>query len=314
MRLLVSVVAFATLLPSFAFAFPFGGQASTVVPCYNEAIYANLGAPRGGPYIWTPSTKTYQFGPPSFSGQWLLGLASAPYYCIVSIEPVIVWPGTAIDMMGSSGSGGGTIASLLSSGASGYSGSAQFANPYPTSVGSTAASTQVQTAGTGSTAIGHAVISEIFADVDPAHGSSPADQWVEIYNGSASTVDLSGWTLTSSEGKSTLPSGTSLASGAFLVILDNANTASYWSIPSTARSVSLNAPIAGGLSASSDDLLLKNASGTLVDSVSWGNNTTAFQPAASAPGVGQSLARTSLARDTGTASDWAALNTPEPGQ
>ncbi len=88
--------------PFAAAAFPFGGQASQVVRCYNNAIYASLGPPRGGPYIWTPSTKTYQFGPPSHGGQWLLGLAGAPYYCVVSIQPVIVWPGTYITMMGSS--------------------------------------------------------------------------------------------------------------------------------------------------------------------------------------------------------------------
>lgn len=92
----------ALLFPVFVFAFPFGGQASMVIPCYNQAIYANIGAPRAGPYIWTPSTKTYQFGPPTHGGQWLLGLAGAPYYCIVSIQPVIVWPGTYITMMGSS--------------------------------------------------------------------------------------------------------------------------------------------------------------------------------------------------------------------
>src|SRR3989344_3025661 len=88
--------------PLVAMAFPFGGQASMVIPCYNQAIYANLGAPRGGPYIWTPSTKTYQFGAPTHGGQWLLGLAGAPYYCIVSVQPVIVWPGTYITMMGTS--------------------------------------------------------------------------------------------------------------------------------------------------------------------------------------------------------------------
>jgi hypothetical protein len=95
-----SIVAF--LMPASALAFPFGGSIGTIKPCYNNAIYVNLGLPRGGPYIWTPATKTYQFGPPRHSGQWLLGLASAPYYCVVSIFPVDVWPGTHIDMLGSS--------------------------------------------------------------------------------------------------------------------------------------------------------------------------------------------------------------------
>jgi hypothetical protein len=84
-------------------AFPFGGQASIVSPCFNSAIYANLGPPIGGPYIWTPATRTYQFGPPQRAGQWLLGNAGAPYFCIVSIQPLTVWPGTHIIMMGSSG-------------------------------------------------------------------------------------------------------------------------------------------------------------------------------------------------------------------
>lgn len=90
------------VLPSIVSARPFGGAIGQIKPCYNNAIYAGVGPPRGGQYIWTPSTKTYSFGPPTHSGQWLLGLASVPYYCIISILPVIVWPGTAIDMMGSS--------------------------------------------------------------------------------------------------------------------------------------------------------------------------------------------------------------------
>jgi hypothetical protein len=90
------------LAPATALAFPFGGQASVVIPCYNGAIYALLGPPIGGPYLWTASTKTYQFGPPTHAGQWLLGNAGPPYFCLVSILPIITYPGTDIIMMGSS--------------------------------------------------------------------------------------------------------------------------------------------------------------------------------------------------------------------
>lgn len=88
--------------PVIVSAAPFGGAIGTIVPCYNGAIYASVGPPRGGLYIWTPATQTYQFGVPRHSGQWLLGLYGIPYYCIVSIEPILVWPGISIDMMGSS--------------------------------------------------------------------------------------------------------------------------------------------------------------------------------------------------------------------
>lgn len=100
--LLAGLCASALFLPSFAAAFPFGGQAYIVRPCYNNAIYVGVGAPRGGPFIWAPGTRTYEFGPPTHAGQWFLGLAGIPYYCIVSIQPVIVWSGTYMTMVGSS--------------------------------------------------------------------------------------------------------------------------------------------------------------------------------------------------------------------
>ncbi len=90
------------LAPLFALAAPFGGAASQVIPCYNTAIYTNVGPPRGGQFVWTPSTQTYRFGAPRHAGQWLLGLSGVPYYCIVSILPVIVFPGITMTMLGSS--------------------------------------------------------------------------------------------------------------------------------------------------------------------------------------------------------------------
>ena len=88
--------------PLFAFAFHFGGQASIVRPCFNEVIYAYIGPPVAGPYIWAPSTKTYLFGPPRHAGQWLLGLASINYYCLVERRPLIPLPGSLITMLGTS--------------------------------------------------------------------------------------------------------------------------------------------------------------------------------------------------------------------
>ncbi len=100
---LAALAAGIALLPSLAFAFPFGGQIHQIIFCYNDAIYVNLGPPRGGPFIWTPSTRTYRVGPPLHSGQWLLGLAAPPYYCVVSRQPIIVWSGILMTMEGSSG-------------------------------------------------------------------------------------------------------------------------------------------------------------------------------------------------------------------
>ncbi|MBP9668782.1 MAG: hypothetical protein KBE09_00645 [Candidatus Pacebacteria bacterium] len=100
--LLLMFVCVTLTLPFFAHAFPFGGQAGRVIPCYNQAILADLGPPIGGKYLWSPATRTYQFGPPRHSGQWLLGLAQTPWYCIITYQPLTVESGTHIMMMGSS--------------------------------------------------------------------------------------------------------------------------------------------------------------------------------------------------------------------
>lgn len=296
------------LTPLTALAFPFGGQASTVVPCYNQAIFARLGAPRGGDYIWTPATKTYQFGPPSFAGQWLLGLASAPYYCVVSIEPVIVWAGIAIDMMGSSGSAAPSINQLLHGASPTLS--APPASPAYMPPAATANPLAVQP-----TTIGHVVVSEVYYSVNSAHGTRPQNQWVELFNGSPGYVDVSGWTIQNASQQIILPSGLTLAPAQFLVIVAAQQTITLWNIPSTAKITSLDtSSIAGGFSLNADAVVLKSQNGATVDAVSWGTNTTAFHPSVPASLSGYSLARKGFSQDTDTANDWAASATASPGK
>lgn len=98
----VSALLVLLMVPFFAFAAPFGGRASIVHFCYNKTIFTLLGPPRGGQFIWHPGTKTYQFGPPSHAGQWMLGLSGGPYYCLWSVQPIRTVPGLSIIMMGSS--------------------------------------------------------------------------------------------------------------------------------------------------------------------------------------------------------------------
>lgn len=109
-RFVATIMLCATFLfsaPGVALAYPFGGKTSLVWPCFVFGVvpYGNismLGAPNPGLYIWTPATKTYQNGPPSRSGQWLLGLTGIPYICVVFPVGPIVVPGITISMMGSS--------------------------------------------------------------------------------------------------------------------------------------------------------------------------------------------------------------------
>ena len=82
----------------------FGGQIQTIIFCTNYGVrWTRVGPPRGGDYIWSPAqTRTYQYGPPSHSGQCLLGLYAPEYFCVVSQNPLVVFAGIVMTMIGSS--------------------------------------------------------------------------------------------------------------------------------------------------------------------------------------------------------------------
>ncbi|OGG74180.1 hypothetical protein A3A40_02165 [Candidatus Kaiserbacteria bacterium RIFCSPLOWO2_01_FULL_54_20] len=297
----VSVGAFTLallLVPLFTHAFPFGGRASTVLRCvYNSTIYANLGPPRGGEYIWTSATKTYQFGPPAYVGQWLLGLAGAPYYCIYRISPLTIYTGIAITMMGSSGPAAPVPPPTIGPSPSPTPPTPPTPPPPPTPN-----PPPIPPPGT----LDHLVISEVYYAVDTAHGTKPANEWIEIFNGTAATVNIGGWRVEDATASDLIPSGTMIAPGRFVVISATSTTRSLWSIPSDTPFVSLGSSIGDGLSNSGDRIVLRNASGAVVDAVSWGTNTTAMNPSATVASYGNSLSRVTLSKDTNTASDWGA--------
>ena len=165
--------------------------------------------------------------------------------------------------------------------------------------------------------IGHVVISEVHYDVDVAHGENSGNgnnEWVELYNGSAETVDLSGWKLADNNASDALPEGTLLPAGEFLIITATSSTAGFWpDIPEDVEIIVLGSLIGNSLAAGGDVVLLRDDEDTLVDAVSWGSNTTAFDP--SVPGVtqGESVARILLTVDTDTAADWEERGIPSPG-
>ena len=165
--------------------------------------------------------------------------------------------------------------------------------------------------------IGHVVISEVHYNVDVAHGvntTNDNNEWVELYNGTNETVDLSGWKLVDNTATSTLPEGTLLPAGEFLIITATSSTAGFWpDIPEDVEIIVLGSLIGNSLAAGGDVVLLRDDEDTLVDAVSWGSNTTAFDP--SVPGVtqGESVARILLTVDTDTAADWEERGIPSPG-
>lgn len=170
--------------------------------------------------------------------------------------------------------------------------------------------------------VDHILISEVFSDVDAAHGADMTNEWIELYNPTGSSVDLSFWTIadiTTVDDAVTndiLPSGTSIAAGGFLVIVNASTTPNFWIIPGGVPIIALENALGSGLNNTSEALYLRNAATTTIDSLSWGSNTDGFVSGSGAADVipGHSLVRLNLNVDTGTNADWTDDATPAPGQ
>lgn len=163
---------------------------------------------------------------------------------------------------------------------------------------------------------GKLLITEVLYDLasTTTQGEEPENEWVEIYNGTSAVMNLGGFTLNDAVSTSTVPDGTVLPSGAYLVVTGSTTTASLWTIPGGTVVVVLDdGTIGSGLNNTGDRVFLRGPTGIEVDVVSWGSDTSAFAPSVSAVPDGNSITRTSPTTDTNAAADWVADPTPTPG-
>src|SRR5438552_2410130 len=73
------------------------------------------------------------------------------------------------------------------------------------------------------------LINEVYYDVDSSHGAETANEWLEIYNNTDSSLDIAGWTLTDNNSTKTIPTTIAqLAPRAVAVISPDTSTWNYW--------------------------------------------------------------------------------------
>jgi hypothetical protein len=146
--------------------------------------------------------------------------------------------------------------------------------------------------------------------------SAASNEFVEIYNAGTVAVDLSGYKLvyrsaagTSDTSLDTIPSGTTLAAGAFYLF----GGSGYAGPPAADQSFGTALAATGG------GLALRDASGTIVDSVGYGTATNAFVRGTAAPAPpntaapGNSDVRLPDGHETGdNSADFSVSTTPTP--
>lgn len=175
------------------------------------------------------------------------------------------------------------------------------------------------------------LISEVL--YDPIGSEDPIPEWVEIFNNSNSVVNLTcvkigdEETRLGGEGMLRFPEGAQLSPGEVAVVANRSTSFSslYGFLPDFEMVESdplVNNMVrydkwAGGsvnLSNVGDEVLLLDRNDTLIDAVSWGNSTYAFDPPVSKVDEGHSVERFPANFDSNSSLDWRDQPFPAPGE
>lgn len=149
-------------------------------------------------------------------------------------------------------------------------------------------------------------ISELLAD--PAEeGRDAAFEWVELVNYGTEPVSLESWQVGDARDLDAIPPVEVAAGGYLLVAAPSA------ALPAGAPAVYLaDGVIGAGLNNGGDAVRLIAPDGALVDAVSFGADTSIFEPAPAAPGTGETLGIRVPGSDP-EPSNWAVTLAPSPG-
>ena len=174
------------------------------------------------------------------------------------------------------------------------------------------------------------LISEVL--YDPV-GDEPAGEWIELYNPADKPFDLSQFKIGDAEfpgdreGMLRFPNGAVIAPHQVIVVANRAEQfiaangfapdyemiESHPDVPDLAKYVSWST-YSIELTDNGDEVLLLNAEDRVVDAVSWGSSTFAFDPPVPRVPEAHSLERKPADIDSDSAQDWRMQRKPAPGQ
>jgi hypothetical protein len=173
------------------------------------------------------------------------------------------------------------------------------------------------------------LISEVYNN--PA-GLDVVEEWIELYNAGGTSLDLSDYkigdeeTMAGGEGMYEFPQGASIAPGQVLILANQADDfivrygfqPDYELVetdPDVPNMIPYTAWASGAVNLGniSDETLVLDAGNQVIDALSWGESSWAFNPPVPAPARGSSMERRPANLDTDTAADWFEQNTPVPG-
>ncbi|MCA9936345.1 MAG: lamin tail domain-containing protein [Ardenticatenaceae bacterium] len=130
---------------------------------------------------------------------------------------------------------------------------------------------------------GDILIVEVGADPNGNDTLSGAE-FIEIYNASGSSMDLTGWTIEDNTSSFSIPlPSLILDNGKILVIVMDVaaiTPGGFYNCTSTPLNYSPTTWFPTQLDNNNDRIILRDSGSTIIDAVSYGTDTTAFSPAA----------------------------------
>ncbi|OGD66702.1 hypothetical protein A2442_00245 [Candidatus Campbellbacteria bacterium RIFOXYC2_FULL_35_25] len=138
------------------------------------------------------------------------------------------------------------------------------------------------------------------------------NEWVEIYNQTNVSLDISGWEICDNNSCDIIPTSDLIPAMGYGVITATSTTWDYWYVPDGVIKIILDGnEIGNGLNNNGDALYLKRPDGVIVDEMSWQGNTDVWNPGAMDVAEGNVLARVPNGYDTNQPSNWVELVPPE---
>jgi len=119
----------------------------------------------------------------------------------------------------------------------------------------------------------HLLINEIYYDVVNTKGNEGTNEWVELYNPTASEVNLKDWTICdATANKRKINSEIIIKPNGYAVITKDLSTWSFWILPEEALKIELGFTIGSGLNNDGDKVILRDTADAIIDQLSYGSD------------------------------------------
>lgn len=139
-------------------------------------------------------------------------------------------------------------------------------------------------------------------------------EWIELFNPTDETVSLKNWKIVDNSGvERTIPGNRKLKPGQFALISRDNSTWRFWDEDPDAIKIPLGKQIGDGLDNEGDHLILSDAEGNAIDTLSYGDDISIFNPSIPLVALGSSFERLVPGFDTDSASDFEERTPPTPG-